>query len=143
MAIILAVAVGCAGCALESDETRPDGEARDGLASYFKDFEVSDRGPVGPEKFHVAQGGTVDAEMTTTWLPKAGYSCKVGAVILILKRLSAPGAVIGGKSYLVGHAKQTRTWSALAAGDYSFTLDAMNDNENCVLSGRIDFTVKP
>jgi len=110
--------------------------------TYFEKFAISDARRVGPTSFHVTQGGSVNAEVASTWTSKPTYTCKGSLAILILKKRSPPTDTLRGKTFHAGASGQKAAWSALAAGDYDLTLDAMNDNPNCILSGNINITVK-
>jgi hypothetical protein len=147
MAILGMAAIACAGCAIESGETGSDrdqvGEGRKSLGMYAEKFAISDTGHVGPTSFHVAQGGSVNAEVSSAWISKPTFTCKGGMGMLLLKKRSPPIDTLRGKTFHAGATRQNVVWSTLVAGDYDLTLDAMNDNPGCILSGDITITIKP
>lgn len=142
IAILGTAALMCAGCALETGE-QPIGEVAEELGTYSAKFAISDSKQIGPSKFHVAQSGSFNGEVSSTWTSMPGYTCKGKLGILLLKRITQPVETLRGKTFHTGSPKQPVAWTGLPAGDYTLTLDAMNDNPNCILEGDVTWTVVP
>jgi hypothetical protein len=148
ISILWIVAIASAGCGMEIGETAegdpPAGEFGEGLGSYSDKFAIPDRQRVGPTTFHVAQGGAVNAEVrVSSWLSTGGFNCKGGLGMILLAKRSPPVDLFKGKTFHVGKPGQKVAWSGLDAGDYDMTIDAMNDNPACTLTGQIAFTTSP
>lgn len=148
ISILWIVAITGVGCGMESRETAegdaPAGDVGEGLGSYSDKFATPDRQRVGPTTFHVAQGGAVNAEVrSSSWLSTGGFNCKGGLGMLLLAKRSPPVDLLNGKTFYVGKPGQKVAWAGLAAGEYDRTIDAMNDNPACTLTGQIAFTTSP
>ena len=142
------VAATCSGCGMEIRETAgdepPAGEVGEGLGGYSDKFAIPERQRVGPTTFHVAQGGAVNAEVkSSSWQSTGGFNCKGGLGMLLLAKRSPSVDLLKGKTFYIGRPGQKVAWSGLAAGDYDMTLDAINDNLACTLTGQIAFTATP
>ncbi len=148
ISILWIVALAGVGCGMEirkaAEDDPPAGEVSEGLGSYSDKFATPDRQRVGPTTFHVAQEGAVNAEVTSSaWLSTGGFNCKGGLGVLLLAKRSPPVDLLKGKTFYVGKPGQKVAWFGLAAGEYDMTIDAMNDNPACTLTGQIAFTASP
>jgi hypothetical protein len=112
------------GCALEAGEERVD-EAEQRLT-----FSLTERGHVGPDKFHVSQGGYVEVTVKGLHLSPAGCS-KVKAARLILVRRGPPRVDLADRPIAPDGKTKFETWNALPEGIYELALDPVGQNPLC------------
>jgi hypothetical protein len=123
------------GCALDAGGERID-DAEQGLL-----FSLTQRGRVGPEKFHVTQGGWVEVSVTGLHLNPAGCS-KVKAAKLIVVRRGPPREDLPFRMIALDGKHKFETWNNLPAGDYEVAIDPIGEVPSCRWEGDVFVAAK-
>jgi hypothetical protein len=141
------VALGLAGCALESGQSgegagqdeSETGEVQEAVSTFTKTFSFR-KHYVGESTFVVPVHGTVTVAAHATW--NRPGACKLPTFTIDLDKAGLFGSE-GARTYTTNGATTTQKWTNLGVGTYHFVFDSTNDTGDCQLIGAVTVTITP